>query len=188
MVITYYGLLCFKIQSGETVVATSPFEKESGLTAPRFQAHVVLGNAASLTGEPFAVSGPGEYETRGITIQGIASSAINTVFILEWEAMRLVCPGPLAYKDVSDELLEHMGTPDILFLPLGSLTAQEAASLVNRAEPRVVIPMYADEKDATTFLRERGSNAKPEDKFTFKKKDLPEEKTNVVLLQPTAKV
>lgn len=187
MVITYYGLLCFKIQSGEIVAATNPFEKGSGFTAPRFQAHVVVGNAASLTGEPFAISGPGEYEVRGIVVQGIASSTVNTVFILEWENMRLVYLGSLADKDVSEELLEYMGTPDILFLPLGSLTAQEAASLVNRVEPRVVIPMYTDEKDATTFLRERGSNIKPEDKFTFKKKDLPEEETKIVLLEPVTK-
>src|SRR3989344_1516310 len=42
MVITYYGVTCFKIQSGETVLAIDPYTKEAGLTPPRFQTDIAL--------------------------------------------------------------------------------------------------------------------------------------------------
>ena len=78
MVITYYGLSCFKIQSGDTVLAVDPYSKESGLTPPRFEAHAVFSthnhdnhnNIEALSskeeGGVFKITGPGEYEFRGI--------------------------------------------------------------------------------------------------------------------------
>ena len=42
MVITYYGASCFKVQSGETVLAFNPPSKESEFKSPRFAADIVL--------------------------------------------------------------------------------------------------------------------------------------------------
>src|SRR3989344_1760230 len=85
MVITYYGLSCFKIQSGETVLAIDPFSKESGLTPPRFTSHAVLvshdhenhNNIEALASKEddgvFKITGPGEYEFKGSVVRGISS-------------------------------------------------------------------------------------------------------------------
>src|SRR3990172_11684105 len=105
MVITYYGLSCFKIQSGDTVLAIDPFSKESGLVPPRFESHAVLSthdhdnhnNIETLASKEedegaFKITGPGEYEFRGITVRGIASfhdakggkaKGKNTIYVIE---------------------------------------------------------------------------------------------------------
>jgi len=115
MVITYYGLSCFKIQSGDTVLAIDPFSKESGLTPPRFGADAVLvshehenhNNIDALTvkdgeaslnsarqGGVFKVTGPGEYEFKGILVRGTEcfhdskngkQKGKNTIYIIEWD-------------------------------------------------------------------------------------------------------
>src|SRR3989344_2720490 len=83
MIITYYGISCFKIQSGDTVLAVDPFDKTSGLTPPRFQADIVISShnhsnhnnteslAAKTDSGVFQIFGPGEYEIHGIQIRGI---------------------------------------------------------------------------------------------------------------------
>ena len=43
MVITYYGAGCFKVQSGETVLAFNPPSKESEFKSPRFASDIVFG-------------------------------------------------------------------------------------------------------------------------------------------------
>src|SRR3989344_6720771 len=112
MVITYYGVSCFKIQSGDTVLAIDPFGKESGLTPPRFQTDVALithahenhSNFDSLASkggdtEVFKINSPGEYEIHGIQIHGVSSAhdasgglerGKNTAYIITWEDIRIV--------------------------------------------------------------------------------------------------
>lgn len=202
MVITYYGISCFKIQSGDTVLAIDPFSKESGLTPPRFQADVVLStrnhplhnNVEALTGNPFIVRNPGEYETKGIMIEGTAMGE-HVIYILEWEGLRLCHMGSLSEKNIPDETRETIDTPDILFLPVGAggaLDAEEAVHVMNVIEPRIVIPMYyaipgfkaLPLEKAEKFLKEVGATPRPEDKFNIKKKDMSTEETKVVLLSP----
>ncbi|PJE64515.1 MAG: hypothetical protein COU90_01585 [Candidatus Ryanbacteria bacterium CG10_big_fil_rev_8_21_14_0_10_43_42] len=200
MIITYYGVTCFKIQSGDTVLAIDPFSKETGLTPPRFQADVALttkANAAhntmdTLTGNPFLITDPGEYEVKGITIEGMAGE-LATLYTIEWEGMRLCHLGPIGTAKLSDEIRAFIGTPDVLFVPVGgsnSITASEAATIVTQIEPRIIIPMYyalpglslpLDAPDA--FIKEFGEGTKPEEKFTFKIKDLPTEGMRLVYLQ-----
>lgn len=204
MIITYYGISCFKIQSGEVVLAIDPFSKETGLTPPRFQAHIALvseqsplhAHTETLSGSPFVIATPGEYELRGIVIEGIRADN-HTLFILEWEGLRLCHLGALSDKNLPDATREQIGTPDILFLPIGgggALDMEEAIAVMNQIEPRIVIPMYyampgfkalpLEKPDA--FLKEVGSTAKPEEKVTIKKKDVPQEETMIKVLSPTA--
>ncbi|TSC68658.1 MAG: hypothetical protein G01um101470_1150 [Parcubacteria group bacterium Gr01-1014_70] len=202
MVITYYGVTCFKIQAGETVIAIDPYSKEAGLTPPRFQAHIVLStrnhplsaNTNALSGEPFIVTSPGEYETKGITIEGMATGA-HTLYIIEWENMRLCHLGALDEKQLPDSTRERIGTPDILFVPVGganALDAEDAVHVINSIEPRIVVPMYyafpgfsavpLNKVDA--FLKEIGSSPAAEDKLTLKKKDVPQDEMKIVVLKP----
>ncbi|OGF62128.1 hypothetical protein A2662_01425 [Candidatus Giovannonibacteria bacterium RIFCSPHIGHO2_01_FULL_45_33] len=218
MVITYYGLSCFKIQSGDTVLAIDPFSKESGLVPPRFESHAVLSthdhdnhnNIEALASKEedegaFKITGPGEYEFRGITVRGIASfhdakggkaKGKNTIYVIEMEGMRLVHMGDYGEKELRSEVQEALGTPDILFIPVGgeaggTIDAEDAAKLLNQVEPRVVIPMHykisglKDKLDGVdVFMKEMGEKAESEEKFTIKKKDLPSaEQSKIVILK-----
>lgn len=206
MVITYYGLSCFKLQSGSMVLVVDPYSKESGLTAPRFQADIVLStnkdpnhsNAESISGSPFIIDGPGEYEVKGIAIEGIASANTITIYTFEWDGIRFCHLGALPKQGFSEEVNEAIGAPDVLFVPVGggeAMEAEDAVEVINDIEPRIVIPMYYDIKglkspklaSPSLFLKEFGSEAKPEDKFTFKAKDVPQEETKLVYLEAVAR-
>lgn len=188
MVITYYGISCFKIQSGNTVFAIEPFLKESGLIPPRFEAQIVISK------EPhpnypenlvFNIEGPGEYEFKGIYIKGIWVNPKNTIYVIDLEGIKLTHMGKFNEKELNSEIQEQIGTPDILFIPVGGgdvIDEEKAIKIINQIEPRIVIPM--NYKKVDDFLKEIGEKVSPEEKLTIKKKDLPSaEDTKVVVLK-----
>ncbi len=188
MVITYYGISCFKVQSGDTVLAIDPYFKESGLTPPRFEANAVI----SSTTHPnysnpniLKITGPGEYEFSGICVKGISVSNKNTIYIIDWEGMKLAHMGNFNEKNLESDIQEQIGTPDILFMPVGgenTIDSEMAVKIVNQIEPRIVIPM--NYKKVDEFLKEMGEKVSPEEKLTIKKKDLPNaEDTKVIVLK-----
>lgn len=212
MVITWYGQSCFKIQSGDTVVFTDPFNKEIGLTPPRGQANVVTishnhfdhNNAQSLSGEPLVINRPGEYETKGVGVKGIFSyhdkkegkeRGTNTIYVIEIEGMKICHLGDLGQEELTSEQLEQINGVDILMIPVGgvaTIDGEEAAEIINNIEPRLVIPMHYKFPGVNlpkfdgvdVFLKEMGMNKKEVvDKLTLKKKDLPEEDTSVVVMK-----
>jgi len=213
MVITWYGQSCFKIQSGDLVIVVDPFSKDIGLTPPRFRADIALvthahhdhNNLDSVSGEPFTITAPGEYEVKGAYIHGIETfhdnkkgkeRGLNTIYMIEVEGIRLLHMGD--YGEDSDKdarFLEEAGEVDILLVPVGgtyTIDGESAARLTKDVEPRFVIPMHykisglkISLADNSQFLKEMGvKNAEPQEKFTIKKKDITEEeKTEVVALK-----
>ena len=186
------------------MLAIDPYSKESGLTPPRFETDVALStrnhplhaNMESLAGNPFIIQYPGEYETRGIMIEGIAADD-RVLYVLEWENIRLCHLGSLTEKNLSDEAREKIDMPDILFLPVGAggaLDAEEALHVMNIIEPRIVIPMYyaipgfnvLPLQPLEKFLKEVGVTPRAEEKLTLKKKEIPEGETQIITLQPLA--
>ena len=210
MTITYYGQSCFKILSNNLVIITDPFDKSLGLTPPRLNADIVTishehfdhNNAAGLGGSPFVIKGPGEYEIKGISVYGIQSfhdevqgqkRGLNTIYLIETEGIKLCHLGDLGQDKLSEEQIEEIDDPDILFVPVGgtyTLDGKAAAGVVNQIEPRMVVPMHYqlvgqknDLAAVDKFLKEMGAAKKePVEKITFKKKNLPQE-TEVVVLK-----
>lgn len=212
MVITWYGQSCFKIQSGDLVVVIDPFSKEIGLTPPRFRTDIAISthqhpdhnNLESITGEPFIIAGPGEYEVKGAYIHGIqtfhdnkqgAERGLNTIYLIEIEGIRLLHMGDYG-EEVGNDVcfIEEVGGVDILMVPVGgiyTIDGLNAAKLTKDVEPRFVIPMHykiselkSPLNDNAQFLKEMGvKNIEIQEKFTIKKKDIiEEEKTEVVVL------
>jgi L-ascorbate metabolism protein UlaG (beta-lactamase superfamily) len=190
MVINYFGNGSFKLQSGETSLLIDP---ESN----RFKADVVLrtltpvdartySNAAAPQNEIFF---PGEYEIKGIEILGVPVLAesgekfLKTVYSVVWEEIKFIFLGHIS-KLPSDEIIDKLGEPDVLFLPVGGghfLPADAAAKLVKQLEPSFAIPTFYKAPD--DFLKAMSQKAKSEEKFVFKKKDLADEKGRVVVLE-----
>lgn len=209
MVITYHGGEFFKVSFGDVTLAFNPVSKDSKLKSTRFGSDIafVSLNDPDFSGidqvahgdrAPFAVTGPGEYEVRDITIKGFPSVSnyrsagrINTVYSVSLEGMNLAFLGALATTELSQEALEDLDDIDILFLPIGGdgvLDAAGAAKLATKLEPRLIIPMhYGDigEKEALKkFLKEAGEQVSPTDKLTIKKKDLESKEGDIVVLSP----
>lgn len=205
MVITYHGNQFFKLQFGDTTVAINPISKDSKLKASRFGADICLisTNHADMNGaeqvsfgerQAFIISGPGDYEVKGVFIKGLQSHSsyggedrINTIYTLNLDSINICFLGALDTKTISTETSEAIEEVDILFVPIGGdgvLTASDAYKIAVQFEPKVIIPMgFENSKDALkTFLKESGDDAKPVDKLTVKKKDLEGKEGEVIVL------
>lgn len=211
MVITYYGISCFKIQSGQITIIIDPFGSSSGLKPPRFQTDIALvshppadGPNHNYTdalkpkdGEVFLINGPGEYEYKGATIYGIQSSGKNTIFLFNLEDITIMHLGGVREDKLPHPPQEEWGAIDILFVPAGggsSLDAKQAHAIIAETEPQIVIPMHYKLKNLTLklspvndFLKEMGTdNIQTQDKLTIKAKDLKRDETattQIVLLR-----
>lgn len=220
MIITYQGVEFFKVQFGDTILAFNPISKESKFKTTRFFADVALVSAnhpdfngvenLSYNGKnPLVISGPGEYETKGVFIKGFQSKTnygksekINTVYTVVLEGMTLCFLGALSDEKLSAEFLEAIEDIDILFLPIGDdgvLDVAKANKLAVTLEPKVIIPMhYPPERHGSSsragdqvgtagalkkFLKEAGEeNVKAIDKLTIKKKDLEGKEGEIIVL------
>ena len=200
MVITHHGAQCFKVTFGDITLVFDPVSKGASLPAVRFGADIALisrnhpdmnGSAEVSFGgkEPFVISGPGEYEKGGVTVQGFLTKseyglpkgereAMNTVYAVKLEGMTLVHLGALAEPALSQEAREAIDDIDILFVPVGGdgvLDAAGAAKLSTILEPKIIIPMHwsgVGEKGALEhYIKEEGGSSEKLDKLTIKKKD-----------------
>jgi L-ascorbate metabolism protein UlaG (beta-lactamase superfamily) len=201
MVITHHGGQCFKVTFGDLTLVFDPIAKGASLPPVRFGADIALVSRdhPDMNGveevtygdkKPFAVTGPGEYERQGVTIQGFLSKsayglgkgqteAVNTIYSVELEDMTLVHLGALTDEELSKEARENMGEIDVLFVPVGGdgvLTPAKAHELAVSLEPKIIIPMHwsgiGQPKALETFLKASGNGSDTVDKLTLKKKDL----------------
>ena len=216
MVITYLGAEFFKVQFGDITLAFNPVSKDSKIKPSRFGADIVLVSAyhedfngidqvAHGEKKPFAITGPGEYEVKGVFIKGLASESgyglksgetplVNTIYTVSLENMNLCFLGALNNAELKNETVEALDDIDVLFVPIGGegvLDAAKAYKLAVSLEPKLIIPMHyvtpgADVGAANalkTFLKEAGENTAPVAKLTLKKKDLEGKEADVVVLE-----
>ncbi len=206
MIITYFGKQFFKIQQGEMVIAFNPVSKVSktGISA-KFGADIALvttnhpdynGVDQLIHGDraPFVVSGPGDYEVKEIFIKGVLSEGpntqktyVNSIYSLTVDNINLCFLGAVSNGDISKEVREAVGDPDILFVPVGGkdiLDAKAASKLASSLEPKMIIPMDYDDPALKAFLKEIGSEkAEVVDKLTLKRKDLDNKEGEVVVFK-----
>lgn len=207
MQIQYFGLSSFKITTKEATVITDPFDKESGLTPPRGAADIIIlaeknnklyTSTSGVSGEPFQVTDPGEYDIKGVTVTGIPlkqdEGRYVTIYLIESEGLSILNLTHIREWNIKQDDLEDLGEIDILILPVGSnsvLTPKLASQIVHEIEPKIVIPSHYQTSGLSIpyekvddFLKQVGSKSEPVDKLTIKKKDLVEEKMQVVVLDP----
>ena len=214
MVITHHGGQCFKVTLGDLTIVFDPIAKGGSLPAVRFGADIALssrnhpdmnGIAEVTFGDkvPFDITGPGEYEQSGVTIQGFLTKsqyglpkgtldAVNTVYAVGLEGMTLVHLGALSDPVLSHEAREAIDEIDVLFVPVGGdgvLSAAEATKLAVSLQPRIIVPMHwsgmGEPKALETFLEEEGSkDAEKVEKLTLKKKDAATRDGAIIVITP----
>ena len=183
MIVNYLGDGCFRLQSGEVSLITNPSNN-------RFKADVVLRTLvpAATEAPTDEIVFPGEYEVKNIEIRGFAAANdstekyLKTIYLVTWEEMRFLFLGHIAEMPDGD-IMEEISEPDVLFIPTGEhyLTGEEAVKLMKKLEPRVTIPSFF--KSPAEFLKAAGAKAETEEKFVFKKKDLAETKSRIIVLE-----
>jgi L-ascorbate metabolism protein UlaG (beta-lactamase superfamily) len=185
MNIIWHGQSCFEIvatpaKNNQIKIVIDPFSEEIGLKIPKLEADIVLlahnhhghNSVKAISGSPFLISGPGEYEIKNIFIQGIPSLVAetsshllprpasrhsatgnkeekewdeNTIYTIEAEDLKLCHLSDLGQKELTEEQLEGIGDIDILMVPIGgisTISAKEALRIMAQVEPKITIPMY----------------------------------------------
>ncbi len=212
MIITWQGHSCFKIQDklgteGLTLV-TDPFDKSLGLKLPNFEADIITvshdhsdhNNVGALRGNPHVVKSAGEYDIKGVMVEGIisyhdeakgAERGSNIIYRIEMDDITICHLGDLGHV-LDNKQLERLEGIDILLVPVGgkyTLDAKKAVEVISQIEPRIVIPMHYKTKDVKAdidgvdkFIKELGIEASYEEKLKINKKDLPAEDMELVIL------
>ncbi len=211
MYITWLGHSCFKLQdkigSDGVTVITDPFDNEVGLKVPHYEADIVTvshahhdhNNIGALRGQPFIIDTSGEYETKGVFIEGLDSShggqakeVKNIIFRFEIDDISITHLGDLGQATLDNKQLEKVEGTDILLIPVGgiyTINAKQAVEIVSQIEPRIVIPMHykvpglkMDLDSVEKFIKELGIKPRQEEKLKISKKDLPAEDMELVIL------
>ena len=206
--IAFLGHSCFRLKGKEAVLVADPFDPSLGYPWPKPQADIVTishahpghSYAAGVGGDPRVVQGPGEYETKGVFVLGLATYhdaeqgkklGTNTIYLVEIDEVRVLHLGDLGHP-LTSEMVGDLGRVDVLLVPVGggtALGARAAAGLVRAMEPRVIIPMHyrtesggASLEPVVPFLKEMGAEqVVPQPRFSVSRVSLPAE-TRVILL------
>ncbi|HLC64054.1 MAG TPA: MBL fold metallo-hydrolase [Patescibacteria group bacterium] len=201
MVLNWYGLTTFRLQENGLAMLFDPADEKSGLKIPRMQNDITLFSHPSgfRKDSSFVINSPGEYEIKGAFIYGIPTNGeVGTdkiIYLIEINGVRLAHLGSLKQSKLSPGQLEKLEGVDILLLPVGggeALTAKQATEVISQLEPRVVVPMNYKTPGVKVkldgleaFKKEIGVKFESVDKLKISQKDLPEEETRFVVIEPS---
>lgn len=211
MDIYWGGQALFRVKGKNAAVVIDPFDPETmGFKLPKdLEADVVLkthdhpdhNNLQAVPNEPLQITGPGEYEIKGVSIVGVKvfhdakngeERGKNTVYNIQIDGLNIVHLGDIGHV-LTQEQIEEIGACDILMIPIGgtyTIDAQTAVEVVSQLEPRIILPMHYGGipgmkfplEGVEKFLKDMGKEGvEPLPKLTISKDKLPDEPTVVIL-------
>lgn len=205
MEIKWHGKRCFTVKGKNTTIVIDPIADRDH-TLKKVDADTVLlsndyeDQAKLVEGSEKAekINWPGEYEIRGASIMSIPAytkekedgdTSKGRIIILSFmvDSIR-VCHLGLIGEELDEETIEKIGDVDVLLLPIAgkrSLEPKKAHEIVEKIEPRVVIPMnYDNDSQLEPMVKEMGvSDPEKLDSYEVTSKtQLPDEKTDFVIL------
>ena len=149
MEITYIGMSCLRLRGREVEVVIDPLP--AGLArGVKLTPDIVVRTEGATDpatlrrhdGGPQEVAGPGEYELRGVSVYGLATSDA-TLMRVEVDEVRVAALGRLT-RQLTEAEVDALGHVDVLAVPVGggdALGAVEATRVVNAVEPAIVVPV-----------------------------------------------
>lgn len=161
MDINWLGHSCFRIRGKQAAIITDPFPPDIGYTLGKPTADIVTVSHQhhshaydkGVGDNTRVITGPGEYEIKGVLIIGIATfhdgdggkvRGKNTVYLIELDGITVCHLGDLGHV-LTTEQVEEVDDVDVLLLPVGggsTINASTAAEVIRQIEPKVVIPMH----------------------------------------------
>lgn len=216
MEITFIGHSCFRIKGKTATVVIDPYEpEETGYKLPKLEADVVLsshdhfdhGYLDGVSETVLQVTTAGEYETKGVYIEGIPTfhdeasgeeRGKNIMYQIHMDGLVILHMGDLGHE-LAKETLEKLTQVDVLLIPVGgeyTINAKTATKVISSVEPGIVVPMHYSTKatgknlekldPVDKFLDEMGVEKVTEvGKLKISgKSDIPEE-TQVIVIKPT---
>lgn len=214
MYITWLGHSCFKLQdktgSDAVTVITDPFDPAyTGLKMAKTEADIATishdhkdhNYLNGIKGDSFVVRRAGEYEYKGVFIEGIDAChddksgkerGETVLFRIDIDNVSVAHLGDLGCL-LNAKQLERLEGTDILLIPVGgkyTINAAKAIEIINQIEPRIIIPMHYDMPGlkidgldkVDKFIKEIGLKPTYEDKLKISKRDLPVDDMELVIL------
>ncbi len=216
MKIIWHGHSCFQIIAQEekdtkVSIVIDPFSKEIGLKLPKLEANILLvthdhsdhNNVKAVSGNPFVITGPGEYDIKGVFVRGIPAFHDNvegkergqtTIYNIQAENISICHLGDLGQKELTPDQVEQVNSVDILMIPVGgkyTISAKDALKIMSQIEPKITIPMHYSVPKLKIkldglgeFLKTLGvESIEPLNSLSIKKKDLSEEEARIIVLK-----
>lgn len=212
MDITYLGHASFKLKGKDATLVMDPFADSIGIKFPKIEADIVTlshehadhANSSAVAGDPMVLTGPGEYEVKGVSILGFESyhddskgekRGRNTMYVVEIDGVRVAHLGDLGHR-LSEKQANEFGEIDVLLIPVGgeyTIGAVDAVATAQEIEAKITVPMHfkqpgLDEKQfgmldtADKFMSELGLPVETTDKLSVKQGSLPEDYKAAVVL------
>ena len=212
MDLTWLGGAATRMRTRTAAVVMDPYDKSAGGTLGRPDAHIItvshddpmrngIAQVAPAEGDPMVLTGPGEYESRGVIIEGVRSSLRgdgepvdlrSTLWLFEAEDIRVAHLGGMGAAP-SGAAMDVLSVADIVFVPIGlpdTLQGADAAKAVRAMEPSIVIPIGydpADEAALKAFVSAMAATPEePVSRFTVNKRDVADDTKRLVLLEARA--
>ncbi|MCX7928313.1 MAG: MBL fold metallo-hydrolase [Patescibacteria group bacterium] len=211
MDITYLGHSSFKLKGKSATVVTDPFDPAFvGIKFPTTEADIVCVShqhadhnyLQGVANAKKVIDAPGEYEVMGVSFLGFPSyhddkkgelRGKNTIFVIEIDGFRIAHLGDLGHV-LSDQLIEEMGSIDILLIPTGgvyTIDSEVAAKVAQDIDAPIVVPMhYKSEglsqsafgmlEEVSEFVKAYAMPVETLDKLSIKKSDVAEERKIVI--------
>ncbi|MCL4459737.1 MAG: MBL fold metallo-hydrolase [Chloroflexi bacterium] len=208
MEIIWLGHSCFRLKSRDAVLLIDPYDKSIGYNLGKPTADIVAvthqhpghAHTVAIAGNPKIISGPGEYEVKGVVITGIRTFhddengqrlGKNTAYLVEMDDLVICHLGDLGHV-LTAEQVEALSDVNILLVPVGgfnTINASQAVEIINLVEPKIAIPMHYKTEAAKVdldpldrFTHEIGlKHYEPQPKLVVNKGSLPEELEITVL-------
>ena len=107
----------------------------------------------AVKGDPYVISGPGEFEIGGVFITGVRTNgrgkkettvSENTLYVIDYNGINIVHLGDLSVTPSQSEV-EELGPVHVAMVPVGDgggLNSAKAAEVISLLEPNIVIPMH----------------------------------------------
>ena len=163
MEITWYGHSCFRLtERAEASVVCDPYDNQHvGYPLLKLRADIVTISHESpshsflkaVKGEPYVITGPGEFEIGGVFITGVRTNGRNkkepvvpenTLYVIDYNGINIVHLGDLSVAPSQSEV-EELGPVHVALVPVGDgggLNSSTAAEVISLLEPNIVIPMH----------------------------------------------
>lgn len=202
MDVTFHGHSCVRLRGRDVQVVLDPHAgalRQFGKSPPDVIVRTEGGTQPELLrpreGRPQEVSGPGEFEVRGVRLRGLPSSPTGTIMQVELDEVRVVALGSLD-RALTEAEIDSLGKVDVLVVAVGAgeaLGASAATKLVNAIAPAVVVPVEPPEghvpsEDSATvgvFAQEMGlvEGSPSQPKLSLSSSSVASEDTRVVILE-----
>lgn len=211
--INFYGQACFRLKGKNSSLVFDPYSSSfCGLPPLKLEAGIVCVTHAhedhndvsvvkATEGEPFIISGPGEYEIGGVNVVGISSfhddkegaeRGKNVIYQVTMDDVNIVHLGDLGQKKLTQSQVEEISGCDILMIPVGgvyTVEAKDAPDIIAQLEPKIIVPMHYKIEGlkfplvgVDAFLSTMGKEkSEPQSKLSVSRERLPQEPEIIVL-------